>query len=288
MKTIIIGASGLVGATLLETAPRDQKVIGTAFSQNLTGLTHLDARNESAVQQLLYGTDVVLMPAAFPNVDACEQNPLETRTINVNAVEIVAKACQANQIKLVYFSSDYVFDGRNGAYSENSQPNPINQYGRQKLEAEQAIATYLPKHHLILRTTWVVGQEKLGKNFLYRAVQTLRRNESLIVPNDQIGNPTSVSDLAKATWSLLEKNANGVFHVAGQSWLSRLEFTYNIADTFSLPTQNIVGVSTASLGQLAPRPLQAGLISSLAEHTLGWKFQDVNSLLKEWYESNCI
>jgi dTDP-4-dehydrorhamnose reductase len=280
-NAIILGASGLVGSALLETAPANLHVSGTTFSQTRTNLTQLDIRNQVAVKQTLRDAQIVFMPAAFPNVDVCERDPEGTRAINVTGVAHVVNACAANGATLVYYSSDYVFDGQKGNYAESDTPNPICEYGRQKLEAEHLVATL--QHHLILRTTWVVGLEQLGKNFVYRAVQTLRRGDLLHVPNDQFGQPTSSLDLGRASWELVQHHANGVFHVAGQTLLSRLEFAQLIAEVFGLSTTTLCGVSTDQLGQAAPRPLCGGLDSSQAATVLGWRLQHAKDILENLY-----
>jgi dTDP-4-dehydrorhamnose reductase len=280
-NAIILGASGLVGSALLQTAPAKLHVSGTTFSQTYANLTHLDIRNRAAVEQILRDAQIVLMPAAFPNVDACERDPEGTRAINVTGVAHVVDVCAANGATLVYYSSDYVFDGQKGNYAESDTPNPICEYGRQKLEAENLVATL--RHHLILRTTWVVGLEQLGKNFVYRTVQTLRRGDMLTVPNDQFGQPTSSLDLGRASWELVQRHANGVFHVAGQTLLSRLEFAQLIAEVFGLSITTLRSVSTDQLRQAAPRPLRGGLDSSQAAILLGWRLSHARDVLESLY-----
>jgi len=261
MNALIIGASGLVGSALVRTAPQSVRVVGTTYTQRVDGLVPLDARNPTAVLELIeaLSPSVVFMPAASPNVDYCEAHPVITRAINVDAVFHAAEACRTFGALLVYFSSDYVFDGLAGPYVEDDEPSPICEYGKQKLQAEQAVINILPERHLIVRTTGVFGPERLRKNFMYRVVRTLKERQELLVPQDQYGNPTLADDLGRSIWELIRQEARGVFHVAGTEWMSRLQFAEVIAQAFGLDTSYLRGVNTSELGQVAPRPLQAGL-----------------------------
>lgn len=264
MKALVIGGSGLVGAALLRTVPPGWTTTGTSFAQDLPHLIKLDAGDPEAVKRLLeQGFDWVLMPAANPNVDGCERDPLATRRINVEAVAGVVEACQQVGAGLVYFSSDYVFDGKAGPYTEDDLPKPICEYGRQKLEAEQIVDRY--PHNLVIRATGVFGIEHLQKNFVYRVIQTLGRGEVLTVPIDQMGNPTLSDDLARMVWRLCQGSHSGLFHVAGRDCMARIDFAALVARVFRLDTGLIRGVSTQELGQLALRPLQAGILSTKAE-----------------------
>jgi dTDP-4-dehydrorhamnose reductase len=211
----------------------------------------------------------VLLPAANPNVELCERDPAGTRRVNVEGVRVVAQSCRDHGARLLFFSSDYIFDGRGGPYREEDEARPIQEYGRQKWEAEGLVREILPDRHLIARVTVVYGWEKQGKNFLARLRRTLASGETLPVPQDQIGSPTLVDDLADAVWSLVETGAAGTFHVAGPDWISRYEFALAAARTFGLPGERIVPCATPSLGQAAPRPLRAGMVSERAERLIG-------------------
>lgn len=286
-RALVIGASGLVGGALMtEGERRGHGMTGTYARHPLPGLLPLDATRPEAVGDLLTSTrpDWVLMPAALPNVDLCETHPEQTRPANVDAVRNVAGICAAADLPLVFFSSDYVFDGAAGPYGEEDPTRPICAYGRQKLEAEEIVLSTLPARGLVLRTTGVFGQEAQGKNFVYRLVRTLREGGSLRVPEDQWGNPTLADQLAAASFALLERESGGVYHAAGDTWMNRADFARAVAVAFGLSGQGILPVSTAELGQTAPRPLRAGMRSDKLAAEVGPVFTDVAQALARFRE----
>ncbi|NJN75338.1 MAG: SDR family oxidoreductase [Synechococcaceae cyanobacterium RL_1_2] len=275
MKALIIGASGLVGSYLFKACQqRGWDGIGTYHNFPQPNLTFLQLQDVDALKHLLseHQPEVVFLPAYLSNVDYCELNPDETYQINVVGSLNVANAVKTIGAKLVFYSSDYVFDGKHGAYTEEDIPNPICVYGQQKLEIEQKIAS-LSDNYLILRITVVYGWESQGKNFISRLVKTLKSNQTIKVPQDQIGSPTLVNDIAEASCRLIEANANGLFHVAGADLIDRYQFALEAAKIFELPTSNIIPVITSDFGQPASRPLNAGMKSDRLTQTINWQLK---------------
>jgi dTDP-4-dehydrorhamnose reductase len=258
---LVIGASGQVGEHLLHHAElAGHEAIGTYFEHQHAGFRQLDIRDPGSVDKLIQGSRprVVWLPAARANVDYCESHAAETFTTNVEGVYHVIEATRRSGSKIVYFSSDYVFDGTDGPYAEDDVPRPISEYGRQKLQAEHAVAVHCPDA-LILRTTVVYGWESVGKNFVMHLVRKLRQGERMKVPVDQIGSPTYAPDLARVAVELADSPARGLYHLVGPDRVDRLKFAQEAARAFQLDPSLIDGVTTAELGQAAPRPLQAGM-----------------------------
>jgi dTDP-4-dehydrorhamnose reductase len=161
---------------------------------------------------------------------------------------------------LVYFSSEYVFDGKLGPYAEADVCNPLNEYGRQKLECERMIAAQLDRH-LIGRVSGVYdweGEGK-GKNFVIRLIQCLSSGQQLRVPCDQMITPTYAPDLARVMRALVENGQQGLFHLSGSQPLLRTEFAHIVAEIFGLDARLIMPIATEELGLFAPRPRSAGL-----------------------------
>lgn len=268
---VILGASGLIGSHLFRVGQaRGAPVVGTCYRQCVPGLQALDVTDPSTVAALLrtLRPELIFFPAANPNVDLCETDPLATRRVNVEPVRTVAELASELRSIVVFYSSDYVFDGHAGPYVESDIPNPLSQYGQQKLDAENLLRSILPNKHLILRVTVVYGWERQGKNFVARLVRTLREGSAVRVPADQVGSPTLVDDVAEASWVLAEQGARGTLHLAGPDLVDRFTFAQQAARVFGLDAGLIEPVSTAELGQVAPRPLRAGMISDCAETLL--------------------
>jgi dTDP-4-dehydrorhamnose reductase len=238
-----------------------QKVVGTCLSHPLPGLRRVDLRRPDEVRSLLEEVrpSVVFLSAAHTNVDYCQTHAAETYASNVLGVCHAVAAANAVGAKVVYFSSDYVFDGSNGPYCEEDPPNPICQYGWQKVLAEHHVALHATDY-LIVRTTVVYGWEPQGKNFIYRLLDHLRRGETIRVPVDQVGSPTYAPNLAAAVLELAESDARGVYHVAGPERANRYEFACAAAKIFGADAKWIEAVATPALGQAAPRPLNGGMM----------------------------
>ncbi|MBI2940973.1 MAG: SDR family oxidoreductase [Chloroflexi bacterium] len=267
---VVIGASGQVGEHLVQAASAaGLDVLGTYSSHPVPGLRQLDIRNRAETRSLLLASrpSVVYLPAARANVDYCELHPEEGYAVNVLGVRHVVQAANEIGAKLVFFSSDYIFDGRAGPYREGDPPNPICEYGRQKLMAEHCVALHA-RNYLVVRTTVVYGRERQRKNFIYRLLETLRDGQVLRAPVDQVGSPTYAPNLAQTVVALALADAVGVFHVAGPERASRYEFACEAARAFGLDQDLIRPVATRELGQAAARPLDAGMLVEKATREL--------------------
>jgi dTDP-4-dehydrorhamnose reductase len=255
VRALIIGASGLVGGALLRHLAPD--AVGTYRTRALPGLRRLDAADRVATRSLIgeVRPEVVFFPAADPNVDWCETHPDEARQANVLPAISALEAAREANAAFVFFSSDYVFDGRNGPYAEDASPGPLSVYGRQKLEVEERV---LAEGGTVVRTTAVYGIEPPpGKNFVLRVVSSLSRAERVMAPFDQISTPTWSDDLASAAVRVATRA--GVWNAAGRDLLARDAFARLAAEAFDLDASLIDAVPTERLRQRAPRPARGGL-----------------------------
>jgi dTDP-4-dehydrorhamnose reductase len=203
--------------------------------------------------------DVVVYPAGFTWVDGCERDPARARAANLDQPLALARAAAGLGARFVAFSTDYVFDGARGPYSEDDPPNPLSAYGRAKRDAEVALADALGDRALTVRTTWVFGPERQGKNFAYQVVRTLAAGKELPCPSDQVSTPSYSPDVARAVVALVEQGRSGLVHVAGPEAVDRVAFARAIASGFGLDPDLVTPRTTAELGQGAPRPLRSGL-----------------------------
>lgn len=262
MRAVVVGASGQIGGWLSHRLRAgNHEVIGTYASVPFPGLIHLDAADAITSSRLLreQRPDVVFYPAGFTWVDGCERDPARARASNVDQPLSLAREAAELGARFVYLSTDYVFDGATGPDSESTIPRPLSVYGQAKRDAEIALGQQLGDAALIVRTCWVFGPERQGKNFAYQVVRALRDQKPVVCPTDQISTPSYGPDVAAAIVALVERQESGVIHVAGPDVMTRPDFARKIAEAFGLDTSLIVGRSTAELAQVAPRPLHGGL-----------------------------
>lgn len=263
-RSLVVGASGMVGAEFLNTLGRE-KVLATSRAKGEGWLT-MDLANVVEGFQVLaaldsFDLDAIYCVGGMTYVDGCETEPELAWRINARGPGVLAAYSHRRGLPFVYFSTEYVFDGsdRNpGPYTEGSTPSPISVYGKTKLEGERLVLAAHPQA-LIVRTTVVYGPDPGGKNYVYSLLRALSSGLEMAVPEDQISTPTYSRDLANATIGLVNARASGIFHVCGPERLGRLEFARIVAAKFDLDPRLLKGVSTATLSQKAPRPLSAGL-----------------------------
>jgi dTDP-4-dehydrorhamnose reductase len=271
---LVIGASGQVGgALLLELERRHLQCFGT-YGKTLppeVSLLHLDLLRGEDVMALVdkIKPTHIYVPASYTNVDGCEDNPDLSYSVNVEGVKHIARAAQTIAARLIYFSSDYVFDGAAGPYSEDDPVNPVSVYGRHKVLAEELCLGETKGEALIIRTTVVFGNEWQKKNFVLRLIRSLSAGIEVPVPDDQIGSPTLNSALAQSTLELALQDQRGVFNVAGDELCSRYELAQAVAAEFALDEGLLVAVKTNMLNQKAQRPLRAGLKVDKVRAVLG-------------------
>jgi len=270
MRALVIGASGQVGAALLRAlAERGHDAAGTYGHHLVDGQTHLDITDHAAVDRTVAAArpDWVFCPAGLTHVDRCEEHPDEAFAINRDGALAAARAARDAGAGFAFYSTEYVFDGASGPYAEDDAANPLSVYGRSKWEGERAVLAEVPRA-LAIRTTVVYGPERQAKNFVYQLIRHCRRGQPMRVASDQVSSPTYNVDLAQATVELCERDARGVYHLAGDGILDRYAFALIACKVFELDCSGVTAVDTASFDQKAPRPLQAGLLIGKAQALL--------------------
>jgi dTDP-4-dehydrorhamnose reductase len=287
LRALVIGGSGQIGGWLLRTlADRGHEAVGTYATVAFSGLVQLDAANleASAAWVRDQRPDVVFYPAGFTWVDGCERDPAKAYHANLEQPLNLARAAAELGARFVYFSTDYVFDGLAGPYTEASPANPLSVYGKSKSEAELALADALGESQLTVRTSWVYGPERQGKNFSYQLAKALSTGKELTCPSDQVSNPSYGPDVAGAVVGLVEAGVSGLIHVAGPEVMGRVEFARALAKGFDLDPSLIVAKTTAELGQGAPRPLSGGLLSARLESLLPGVMKPVAACMIDFHE----
>jgi len=216
--------------------------------------------------------DFIINTAAMTNVDACEDLRQEAWSANVTFIEQLARLSLIVESHLIHFSTDYVFDGIKGPYSEQDHPNPISYYGKTKLAGENAV---LKSHvnNTVLRTNVVYGlTNEHQQDFVQWVINNNESNTTMNIVDDQYSNPTLTDDLALSVKRVIEKKRCGVYHIGGNTYCSRLEFAQQIAKIFHLDENLFNPVKTDSLHQKAQRPLRGGLVNLKAHTDLNVQF----------------
>ncbi len=234
--------------------------MGTCLSRPGPGLVPLDIRDVRGVREEFYRWRPawVIHTAAKAGVDDCEIDREGAYELNVTGTRNVAMATGEVGAKLAFISTDYVFDGNSGPYSEDDRPSPINYYGWTKLRGEEVVAKS-STDSLILRTSWVYSCEKERVNFVSGLIESNRQGRAFMAPHDQYGTPISSHNLAEAGLDLIQGEARGVYHLAGTRFIDRYSFSLLAADLLGLNRDLISSVPSGKLRQAAPRPRRAGL-----------------------------
>lgn len=268
MKALIIGASGQVGGALAALAVRRKiEVYGT--SRKGQGFLYLDLADPASVADAFERSrpGLVLLCSAMTQVDGCERDPEMARKVNAAGPALVAGECRRTGARLVYFSTEYVFDGSAGPYGEEGAVNPLSVYGRTKLEGERAVLAL--EGALAVRTSLVYSHNPASRNFIMQLIGNYRSGARLRTASDQFSTPTCAADLAAAVLDLAGRDASGVYNVAGPDLLSRLEFALKACAAFGFDPAFLEPGLTAELGRAAVRPLKAGLRTEKLARELG-------------------
>jgi dTDP-4-dehydrorhamnose reductase len=277
-KALIIGASGYLGGRLLS-EPFADAVLGTFFTNQKQGLDYLDLRDHTAINGIMdrIGPDLVLFPAGVTDVDRCEKDPELAFKVNSDAAAVISNHAG---VKLVYYSSDYVFDGNHGGYHEDSEPTPINTYGRSKLGGENAVLRS-GAQNLVLRVSGLFGPSGVKAD---RFDSQLNRRGHFQAEDDRFSSPVFLEDVVAATRVLLKEGASGIFHVAGPHVLSRYEFQQLLAH-FSSASWRPDPVTSTMMRRDTPRPRNSSL-STRRLYSLGWNARSVAAALHETFASS--
>lgn len=256
---IVFGGSGLVGAAVVrEAKKRNLTFIGSYRKRPSDGLFYWDG-DITSIKKLIDELDpgAIIFTVGMTNVDVCEIKEKEAYLWNADIPSEIASLC-GRFCKFVYYSSEYVFDGEKGPYSEIDSPTPMTIYGRSKLQGEKNILSVNP-YSLILRTTVVYGPELNGKNFVASLRKKLTQDQSVKVACDQVSSPTYNQDLAARTLDLIKLKKHGIWNVVGPELMDRASFAFLAAEIFNLDKKLIIPSITEHLNQAAKRPLNAGL-----------------------------
>ncbi len=235
-RILITGASGLLGISLVDALSEEYEVVPTHNREAVhRNSVKMDVCDENTVLRVVDRThpDAVIHAAAETNVDKCETDKTSAWNINALGTRNVAEACAKVSAKLIYISTDYVFDGDKGAYSEEDEANPINHYGMTKLKGEEFVRA-LPLEFVIARTSVIYGWHPKKSNFTTWVIDSLANRRQISVVDDQYNSPTLSNDLSEILRRMLLQGARGIYHTVGSDRVSRYDFALKIAEVFGL------------------------------------------------------
>ncbi len=274
MRATVFGATGLLGQALMREWSEDA----------VTGLASRDAdiRDAKRVQQMVRETNPewIVLSAAYTDVDGCETNPDVAFAVNRDGAVNIAVAAQEVGARLLFLSSDYVFDGKKTLpYETEDERNPQSVYGRSKAEAEVRLLQLVPDC-CIVRTSWLFGVG--GKCFPDTILKLAASRPALDVVNDQRGCPTYVTDLARGLKQLCRQNAQGIVHVTNAEDCTWFEFAREIVRSAGLTT-TVRPVSSAQMARPAPRPAYS-VLSPSRRQALGMEMPTWQDALQRYLQ----
>ena len=275
MRILITGSNGLLGQKIV-TLCLVNKVdfLATSLGENRNqdcpsaNYNELDITNENEVSQVFerFKPTHVIHTAAITNVDYCEQHQKECILVNTTAVEYLFKATKSIKAHFQLLSTDFVFDGKKGNYSETDEVNPLSIYGKSKVNAEIILTESDYTNWSIVRTIIVygTGNNLSRSNIICWAKDALKKGENLSIIDDQYRAPTWAMDLAWACLEICQLNKNGIYHISGPETMSIFEIVTRIAKHFSYSTDNLNRSNSKDLNQPAKRPPKTGFNLSKA------------------------
>ncbi len=276
-KIIVLGAGGNIGLWVALGLAKSWEVVPVVHDYippQLSGAVKLDITRTDDIVELFSATRprAVVNLAAMADPDACEKNPALARRVNVEGAANVAHACAKVGARLVYYSSDLVFDGKKSLYTENDAPNPLSLYAETKLKGERDSLEMNPGMTAVLRTAIVYGKGS-GKrpSFIESAVEKSRNGVGTLAFTDQYRSFLYVEDSAGAVAGIIDNKLTGVYHAGGDERMSRYEFMLMLFKKMSLPQETLVPAKMAGIHGTAPRPADCSLSSEKLKRNTGWR-----------------
>ena len=273
-RVLVIGAKGMLGRDLmgvLRSSLPHGEVVGWDIEE-----IDIQQEEDTLLKIGELQPNIVIHIAAYTDVDGCESNKERAFAVNAEGTKHVALATLRCQAKMVYLSTDYIFDGnKKEPYLEGDSPHPLNVYGHSKLQGERYVQA-LVKKSMIIRTQWLYG--RYGRNFVTAILQQAKEKEALSIVNDQMGSPTYTLDLAKAISVLVQLDHQGIFHVANGDACTWYTFGRAILELSGIDKVRVIPISTEELSRRALRPSYSVLnCQKLKEET--------GLVLRPWFEA---
>lgn len=261
MKILITGAAGFLGTKVMALLKDDFELIGTDTG-TAKGSLKMDITKKDEVDFVFQKVkpDVVLHIAAMTDVDRCEVEKELAQNINVMGTKNIIDSCKKINARLVHISTDFVFNGGKGDYTEDDLPDPLSYYANTKLQAEELVKRSRLKW-IVIRPEVLYGYNGDGseRSFVQWVYASLKQGKEIRVVDDQYNTPTLVDDIANALIILIKKGREGIYHVAGSEKLSRYDMAVKLAAVFGFDKRLIKRIKSSALKQQAKRPVDSSL-----------------------------
>lgn len=273
MNVLITGSEGQLGCELKKILKNHNLFLGTKDNLDITKYTIV----ERVFKKFRPGA--VVHAAAYTKVDDCEKNSNLAFIINRDGTKNIARVAKEVDAKMVYISTDYVFDGKKRKpYTEEDVPHPQSIYAKSKLDGEKEIRKTLKKY-FILRSAWLYS--KYGQNFSKTILSKAKGKKELKVVDDQVGSPTYAKDLAFIISKIVATEKYGIYHAVNSGYCSWYEFTKEIIKMANLKTK-VVPIKTSEILRPVPRPAYSVLDNSKIQKTFGLTIRSWKQTLKEF------
>ena len=280
MNVLVTGATGLLGRYLIANKKPDCNITGVYFgSYNIAGskdteYISLDIQHKNFLKNIFQKRkiDVVVHAGGIANVDFCETQYEIAYLSNVVGTQNIIDLCKEHGSKMVYISSNAVFDGKSAPYKESDPTGPINKYGQMKLECEKLVKAEL-SDYLIVRPILMYGwnDPHERKNLVTFLMEKLSLKKEVEMVTDVSENPVFAGFTADAIWSLIYKNLKGIYHIAGKDTVSRYEYALTIADAMHFSKGLIKPVDSGFFHQMVRRPANTSYDTAKLEKDTGMK-----------------
>ena len=294
MKILVTGSNGFLGSNLVTFFSEKEEYDVLSTSRNVPARngksTHFvgDLLNVSFVEDMFHKIrpDVVINTVSLVNVDQCNDDPELARKITVTTAENIAKACAKYSSRLIYISTDHLFDGKNAPYTEKDIPHPVNEYGRSKYQAEQVSQKYVPDSILIRTNFFGISPANHTITFGEWVYNNLRDKKPMTLFVDYYFSPLEVNYLAEALDAIIKSDYSGIINVAGSERCSKYEFGIELARICGFATNAITASQIAPDSFRAPRQPDLSLISEKFERTFNQKLPTLSQSLGRFCK-NC-
>lgn len=281
MKFLVTGASGMLGRVFCQQLKDKNEVCGIDIKP---GFTEIDITQRQALWNFIKKAQpqIIVHTAAHTDVDGCELDPDRAYKINTDGTKNIAEACKDVGALMVYISTDYVFDGKEDTpYTETDKPNPVNIYGKSKLQGEKYIEQFC-KNFLIIRSSGLYGKD--GKNFVDAILKIAKSKEDLKVVDDQYTCPTYVNDLAIAIIKLMDSKKSGTYHIANSGVCSWYEFAKEILKISGFDKE-VTPIKSEELKRAARRPAMSALSCDKYAEAVGRPMRRWREALEEYLKN---